>query len=122
MVIITGCAQIPSWMKKARNTRIINGENAISPIPWQVVILIEFNSPYEKYICGGTILNEETILSAAHCFEGEIKVIVLCINLSRTFNFCKIYRFVISRMLMKQNFLNIYIITDSDSLLPLLFI
>ena len=79
MVIITGCAQIPSWMKKARNTRIINGENAISPIPWQVVILIEFNSPNEKIICGGTILNEETILSAAHCFfsnQGEVKVTV----------------------------------------------
>ena len=42
--------------------RIVGGKEAPSPIPWQVAILsggIQF--------CGGTILDEFTILSAAHC-------------------------------------------------------
>ena len=66
----TGCAKIPSWMKNDMKARIINGKSAESPIPWQVHV------HSLKGICGGTILDEETILSAAHCFEGEIKVIV----------------------------------------------
>ena len=47
-----------------KGSRIVGGENAPSPIPWQVKVHIS-NQP----ICGGTILNEETILSAAHCFH-----------------------------------------------------
>ena len=89
-------------MKNDIKARIINGKSAESPIPWQVHV------HSFKGICGGTILDEETILSAAHCFEGKIKL-----------NFCKNYKFVISRTLLKQNFLNIYIITDQR---PLSFI
>ena len=36
---------------------------AASPIPWQASIVID-----NAYRCGGTILDEWTILSAAHCF------------------------------------------------------
>ena len=55
------CAKIPSWMKTSQsmNTRIVGGENASTPIPWQVHV---------DRGCGGTILDETTILSAAHCF------------------------------------------------------
>ena len=82
-------------MKNDIKARIINGKSAESPIPWQVHV------HSFKGVCGGTILDEETILSAAHCFEGEMK-----------FNFCKIYILEISWVLMKQNFVNIYIITN----------
>ena len=41
------------------NTRIVGGKNASTPIPWQVHV---------DRGCGGTILDETTILSAAHCF------------------------------------------------------
>ena len=64
-------------MEKTRNTRIINGVDAISPIPWQVRIDMSFNSINSTAICGGTILNEETILSAAHCFSKEGELILL---------------------------------------------
>ena len=45
------------------SSRIVGGNNAPAPIPWQVHI------HYKRYgfACGGTILDEETILSAAHC-------------------------------------------------------
>ena len=39
------------------NSRIVGGSEAESPIPWQVTVSN----------CGGTILDEYTILSAAHC-------------------------------------------------------
>ena len=44
---------------QSMNTRIVGGENASTPIPWQVHV---------DRGCGGTILDETTILSAAHCF------------------------------------------------------
>merc|ERR1712029_637464 len=46
--------------------RIVGGQDAPSPIPWQV-------STRESYwhFCGATILDDSTLLSAAHCFHGE---------------------------------------------------
>ena len=43
---------------------IVGGQIPPSPIPWQVSVQIEGN-----HICGGTILDTYTILSAAHCFD-----------------------------------------------------
>ena len=42
--------------------RIVGGHIAQSPIPWQVHIQYE-----SEGICGGSILDEETILTSAHC-------------------------------------------------------
>ena len=52
-------------------TRIVNGRKAKSPIPWQVHVHI--NTTNKEGIssiigCGGTIIDEETIISAAHCY------------------------------------------------------
>mgnify|MGYP001238849894 CR=1 FL=1 len=69
------CANIPSWMKNALNAKIIGGQSAPSPIPWQVYLQISFNSLGQSGRCGGTILDEETILSAAHCFIKPGKII-----------------------------------------------
>ena len=44
---------------------IVGGQIAPSPIPWQVSV--QFAG---THICGGTILDTSTILSAAHCFHG----------------------------------------------------
>ena len=41
---------------------IVGGQDAPSPIPWQAFF---GGNPY----CGGTILDDQTILSAAHCFD-----------------------------------------------------
>ena len=42
--------------------KIVGGENAPSPIPWQAKVHVG------GVLCGGTIIDETTILSAAHCF------------------------------------------------------
>ena len=67
------CGMIPSFMRQVN--RIINGEKAKGPIPWQA-----FWSYPSKPRCGGTILDSKTILSAAHCIddtfqEYEIKLV-----------------------------------------------
>ena len=42
--------------------RIVGGEDAPSPIPWQVAVL---SGSFQ--FCGATILDESTLLCAAHC-------------------------------------------------------
>ena len=44
--------------------RIVGGKDAVSNIPWQVLIIIN-----NERMCGGTILDNMTILSAAHCYD-----------------------------------------------------
>ena len=51
---------------KGENTsddKIVGGQDAIlGQFPWQVVFL-----HYGSVMCGGTIYNERTIITAAHC-------------------------------------------------------
>ena len=52
---------MPSFMTNA--DRIVGGQDAPSPIPWQVSVQTGY-----WHFCGATILDESTLLSAAHCF------------------------------------------------------
>ena len=60
---------MPSFMSS--NSRldpaeIVGGQLAPSPIPWQAAI-----QHGESFICGATILDAFSVLSAAHCFYGN---------------------------------------------------
>merc|ERR1711962_1186808 len=54
------CGNFPSFMKV---DRIVGGEAAALPIPWQVAV-----RQGNWQFCGGSILDETTIMCAAHCF------------------------------------------------------
>ena len=47
--------------------RIINGEQAV-PYSWSMLVSIRYNAALE-HVCGGTILTQSYVLTAAHCFE-----------------------------------------------------
>jgi len=67
------CAKIPSWMKSDLTNRIINGKEAPSVIPWQLAVATESLGIYNPIGCGATILDQTTVLSAAHCFIQDYK-------------------------------------------------
>ncbi|XP_048017521.1 chymotrypsinogen A-like [Megalobrama amblycephala] len=51
------------------NVRIVGGEDATEgEWPWQVRIHAH------KYLCGGTLINKDWVLSAAHCFKNSSNV------------------------------------------------
>ena len=54
--------------KRALEQRIVNGQEALSPIPWQVALQYT-NSNWT--FCGGSILDQKTVLTAAHCTFGD---------------------------------------------------
>ncbi|KAL0198146.1 hypothetical protein M9458_006686, partial [Cirrhinus mrigala] len=57
------CGQAPF------NNRIVGGEDATAGAwPWQVSIHIACNG--NLCFCGGSLINKDWVLSAAHCFEG----------------------------------------------------
>ena len=65
-------ADMPDFMLNAARfvpAEIVGGENAPSPIPWQVSV--QHNN---VHFCGATILDQVTLLSAASCFYGNIYV------------------------------------------------
>ena len=57
---------MPNFMTNADRigpSAIVGGEDTPSPIPWQVSV-----QRNNWHFCGATILNNITLLSAAHCF------------------------------------------------------
>uniref|UniRef100_A0A672LH33 Zgc:123295 n=1 Tax=Sinocyclocheilus grahami TaxID=75366 RepID=A0A672LH33_SINGR len=52
------------------NNRIVGGENATAgDWPWQVSIHLTFQDIDFGHFCGGTLINKDWVLSAAHCFQ-----------------------------------------------------
>ena len=49
--------------------RIIDGETAPFPIPWQ--ISLQYQGFTGAHTCGGSVLDSKTIVTAAHCTDSE---------------------------------------------------
>ena len=64
-------AKIPSWMKSTFTDRIVGGKTATGPIPWQVSMQRRKEGFFPQHFCGGTILDANTVLSAAQCFTNR---------------------------------------------------
>ncbi|XP_066916917.1 trypsin-2-like [Clytia hemisphaerica] len=54
------------------HTRIVGGTNA-RPGDWPWQVQIDLNTDWGRYWCGGTLINDEWIVSAAHCFEDDTR-------------------------------------------------
>ena len=74
---------MPDFMTRAKRhlnpVEIVGGQDAPSPIPWQVTVRY-----FESHFCGATILDASTLLSAAHCFQGDSSVFGLSIRAGST--------------------------------------
>lgn len=84
IVIICALITLINALSWNYNPKIINGENAKEgEIPYQVSLQNKFSS---FHFCGGSILNENYIITAAHCVNGkfaeDIKVVAGTINLA----------------------------------------
>jgi len=60
------CGNFPGFMT---GDRIVGGEAAPTPIPWQVSVR-QGQSGWGHF-CGGTILDAKTVMCAAHCFTKD---------------------------------------------------
>ena len=77
------CAKFPKWLKskasfrkedvtnslvtnETKMARVTNGKDVPHPIPWQIQISSKLGGS-----CGGTIINSQSILTAAHCFDDD---------------------------------------------------
>ena len=58
-------------MKSSLTDRIVGGKAANGPIPWQVSFQFRKEGFQSQHFCGGTILDANTVLSAAHCFANQ---------------------------------------------------
>ncbi|XP_043784377.1 chymotrypsin-2-like [Apis laboriosa] len=81
LIICTLITLINAWNY---NPKIINGEDAKEgEIPYQVSLQKKFSS---FHFCGGSILNENYVITAAHCMQGksaeDVKVVSGTINLA----------------------------------------
>ena len=51
---------------ETKMARVTNGKDVPHPIPWQIEIGSKIGGR-----CGGTIINSQSILTAAHCFDDD---------------------------------------------------
>jgi len=57
-----------------KNLRVFNGQDAdCNEWPWQAAIVAGDGNKFTRHICGGALVNENHIISAAHCMENRNK-------------------------------------------------
>jgi len=71
LVFVAAASAFEQCGKKGSGSRIINGVDAgHGEFPWQISLRIK-GAVTGRHICGGTLLNSEYILCAAHCFSNR---------------------------------------------------
>ena len=68
------CPTLPDFMTTL--DRIVGGQQAAEPIPWQVSIRHVHENGMMSRFCGGTILDSKTVVTAAHCMSSDMDTVV----------------------------------------------
>ena len=66
------------------SSRVVGGKDAPKQIPWQISFRYGTKDGF-AHNCGGTLLNANTILSAAHCFYSSDGVVMKGDKLKTTY-------------------------------------
>jgi secreted trypsin-like serine protease len=75
LISITAFSSASPRIHNGKFTRIFNGEQAtVGQFPWQVGIVLKGTN---LCTCGGTLINEEWVLTAAHCITSADEMEVL---------------------------------------------
>ena len=71
-VACSGSSRNGKPMRKGNFTKIVGGTNAnAGDAPWQVALTSGTGSNiFRAQFCGGTLINSDWVLTAAHCTEG----------------------------------------------------
>jgi len=68
--------------KANRNTRIVGGQTTeVNEYPWQVALVGRGSS---SVFCGGTLINDRWVLTAAHCTQSGVQQVLLGNHLQST--------------------------------------
>ena len=70
-LILTSDDKLPDFMKVPSNARVSFGQVAYYPIPWHVGIGYGSGMRF-NYLCGGTIIDKRTVISARSCFNESL--------------------------------------------------
>jgi elastase-2 len=81
----------PLSLRRARSKRIIGGEEAIpNSWPWVVSVRLKVNN--SQHSCGGSLIHDELVLTAAHCMTLIIKAsIIYNISVENIFSMIEVH-------------------------------
>ncbi|KAF2897709.1 hypothetical protein ILUMI_08464 [Ignelater luminosus] len=75
IILVVTCRVTP--YHKIKRGRIVDGENATAgQFPYMISLSIVVNQTVMKHLCGGTILTTSWSVTAAHCIDDEIEILI----------------------------------------------
>lgn len=73
VVVLVVFSLFPSEDAFKIKPRIVNGHNAPQQ-KYPFYVFLEVKENWEEFVCGGTLLNNEFVLTAGHCVDGATSI------------------------------------------------
>lgn len=62
--------------------RIVGGSTAAAgDFPWQVALIGDIDDPFQSQFCGGSLIDEQWVLTAAHCYDSASPGVYVAVGL-----------------------------------------